>query len=407
MRISTNQIYSHGTNNLQSQQLKILQLEDQISSGLKVSTPADDPIATAQIQLMSHRLAHAELLQINRVTGESILTLEENTIGNAVRVVQRLKEMQVQAGNGSLSNADRNTLSIEAQSLLQELLNYANTKDINNGYMFSGSLSDIPAVSMVAGKYTYMGDSAQRIQAVSESLYLDLNDTADEVFMRIPGGNGTFSVSQPSEPNNGNAVINVGAVISPTDYIPGDYSIIFSNDADGNILVSADITVGSPPVTTQVLEPLPYVDGGAINFNGMEFIISGVPNAGDSFLVSSSYESVFDTVTKMIGNLRFSNDTPNNKAKIQTNNNQLLVQLDNVLNHLVNCQASVGIRLNQLDAADLCNEGVIIASKEALKNLKELDYTSALVNYNAQLMGLQTAQQSFVKIQNLSVFNYI
>lgn len=55
MRISTSQIYQRGTVNMLQQQEKALKLYEQLSSGLRVKIPSDDPIASTQIELMNQR----------------------------------------------------------------------------------------------------------------------------------------------------------------------------------------------------------------------------------------------------------------------------------------------------------------------------------------------------------------
>lgn len=148
MRISTNQIYQRGLDNLLTQQERLARLQDQQASGIRVRTPSDDPVASAQIELIKQRINNIELFQNNRQAADSALRLEEGILSNAVNSLHRLREIQIQAGNPSLSEEDRKTLAVEAQALLNQLLDYANTKDSNGSYMFSGSKSLTQPVSL-------------------------------------------------------------------------------------------------------------------------------------------------------------------------------------------------------------------------------------------------------------------
>lgn len=410
MRISTSQIYQRGTVNMLQQQEKALKLYEQLSSGLRVNIPSDDPIASTQIELMNQRISSTELLQKNREAAESALTLEESIISGTVSSLQRVHEIQVQAGNSALSEADRKALAVEAKTILNQLYDYANSKDNNNSYMFSGGQSTIPAVSVnAAGQYVYNGDSMQRYQAVSGNLQIAINDTGDDVFMRIANGNGRFAISAPAA-NAGTAVLTTGAVINSATYVADDYTLNFALNSAGEmvVMVTGAASGDEIPASGLVDDAPLYHEGAAINFNGMELTIEGLPVAGDAFSIKpAKNESVFSTVQRMINNLNQPFGTAVEKAATQTENNQLLAQLESSLNHMLSYQADLGARLNQLDSADTLNSNMLTISQSTLKQLREIDPTKVATEYNLQLVNLQAAQQGFVRIQSLSVFNYL
>lgn len=410
MRISTNQIYQRGLNNLLSQQEKAMRLQEQLSSGLKVSTPSDDPIASAQIELMNQRISSTVLLQKNRQTVESALNLQEGILNGTVSSLQRLHDIQIQAGNSALSEADRKALAVEAKTILNQLQDYANSKDNSGGFMFSGGKSGVPAISLnSSGEYIYNGDSSLRFQAVAGNLQVAVNDTGDEVFMRIPNGNGSFAIHTVT-PNSGTGVLSTGAVVNTATYIPDDYTMNYALNTNGQLVVMVSGVISGnviPPSGLADDAPL-YQDGGVVNFNGMEITTTGVPMAGDSFSITpSESESVFSTVQRMISNLNKPFGTDVEKAATQTENNQLLAQLDTSLNHILSVQADLGARLNQLESANTSNTNLLEISEITRKLLREIDPTEVATQYNLQLINLQAAQQSFVRIQNLSVFNYL
>jgi flagellar hook-associated protein 3 FlgL len=404
MRISTQQIYQRGVSSLLEQQEKAMKLQSQISSGVKVQTPSDNPIAAARMELMNQRISITEGLQKNNDMATSSLNLEEGALNNITNTLQRLKELQLQGSNSTYSDEDRKNMAIEASGLLRQLKDAANSTDLNGSYMFSGAKSTVAPISInSSGDYVYNGDSTQRFQGIAENFQIAINDTGDNLFMRIPSGNGSFSIRQPSVPNAGTAVASVGSVVNSATYVPGDYTMNFSAGGSGGIDVS--VTDGST-----VLFTAPYVDGAAINFNGTEVTVTGAPQAGDSFSITSKDESVFATVQRMIDNFNKPSGSPAASAAIQTENQQLVSQLDNAFNQIVNTHSDVGVRLNQLESAQTGNQNLLLASKETLTQLRDLDMNELAglaTQYNLQLVSLQAAQQSFVRIQGLSVFNYI
>lgn len=410
MRISTNQMYDRGLNSLLNQELKASKLNQQLSSQLRVESPSDDPIASAQIELLAQRMSATRLLQKNRDNAEGALTIEEGILSNTVTALQRLREIQVQA-SGALSYEDRQALALEAKNLLNQLTDYANTKDGNDNYMFSGGQTLTPPIALNAsGQYVYNGDNTQRFQAVSSNLQIAINDTGDDVFMRIPDGNGDFKITSPATPNNGTAALSTGSIADSASYVPDNYTLSFALNTQGNLVVMVTgIASGNVIPATGSPDDAPlYTDGMSISFNGMDVPVTGMPQAGDSFNISPSQnESVFSTVQRMINNLNKPYVSAVEKAATYTENNQLLTQLDSALLNILDHQSDLGARLNQLDFVDDVNTNLLEVSDDALKKLKNIDPAAAASEYNIQLVNLQAAQQSFLRIQGLSLFNYL
>lgn len=411
MRISTDQIYQNGISNLMAQQERLLKLSNQAVSGIRVGTPADDPIAAAQIELVSKRISTAEMLQKNREFALGALSLEEGTLSNVGDSIRRLLELQTTAGDGSYSQDARQALAVEAKIILNDLVTLANSRDTNGGFMFSGGRSTTQTISLNgAGQYIYNGDTTQRFQTITGSLVVALNDTGDNLFMNILNGNGTFAITSPAIPNTGTGSVSSGTLMSSSSYVPDNYTMSFALNSSGALVVMVSgATSGNviPPTGNPDDAPL-YQDGGVIDFNGLELSVSGAPAPGDSFNINPSQnESLFSTVQRMITNLERPNGQSVDKALILTENNQLMEQLNNAHGKILNNISDLGSRLNQLDSADNTNYDVISISQLTLKALREIEPYEALSQYQQQLLTLNIAEQSYTKLQGLSIFNYI
>ncbi|HEC20394.1 MAG TPA: flagellar hook-associated protein 3 [Gammaproteobacteria bacterium] len=77
------------------------------------------------------------------------------------------------------------------------------------------------------------------------------------------------------------------------------------------------------------------------------------------------------------------------------------------MDHLVAFRAQTGARLNAIDNHRALNEDIILQGQKTLSSIEDLDYAEAVSRLNLQLTGLQAAQQSFTRIQNLSLFNFL
>jgi flagellar hook-associated protein 3 FlgL len=81
--------------------------------------------------------------------------------------------------------------------------------------------------------------------------------------------------------------------------------------------------------------------------------------------------------------------------------------LDSALQNFSGFRAQVGSRLNAIDSNRTLNSDIIFQGQKTLSSIEDLDYASAISRLNIQLSSLEASQQSFLKIQNLSLFNFL
>jgi flagellar hook-associated protein 3 FlgL len=75
--------------------------------------------------------------------------------------------------------------------------------------------------------------------------------------------------------------------------------------------------------------------------------------------------------------------------------------------HVLDFRAKTGARLNTLESQAGVNEDFLVSMKTARSQVEDLDYAEAVSRFQQQLLALQAAQQSFTKVQGLSLFNYL
>ena len=94
---------------------------------------------------------------------------------------------------------------------------------------------------------------------------------------------------------------------------------------------------------------------------------------------------------------------------LEANNPQssTLTRLDSALDDVLTVRATVGSRHNAIDAQKSMNDSFNFILKENLSSLEDLDYAEAVSRFERQSLALQAAQQTFVKIEGLSLFNYL
>ncbi|GAB2182533.1 hypothetical protein DLREEDagrD3_27560 [Denitratisoma sp. agr-D3] len=157
-----------------------------------------------------------------------------------------------------------------------------------------------------------------------------------------------------------------------------------------------NVPVAGPPPTT-------------VTDFGISVSVDGTPNSGDVFSIKpSTTQNVFDTIANLVNALE------NPKPVGTTGNNYLinkvgeaLTNVDQAMDNVLRVRASIGAALNEVDSLDNVGSNLDLQYQQTLSSIQDLDYSSAITNLMRQQTELQAAQQSFAKIANLSLFNYL
>lgn len=490
MRISSNTLFDSNVAAMSQQQARLLHTQQQVSTGRRILTASDDPVAAARALDVSQSDAMNTQYAANRNMARNTLSLAESTLQSVTSLIQDVQTATINAGNGTLNNSDRQTIASGLSGRLQELIGLANSTDGIGNYLFAGYQSRTQPFMNTSAGVSYFGDDGQRLMQVGAMRQMPASDPGTDVFMRIKNGNGTF-VTQAASANTGGAVIGLGSVsdpaqlttdsytvefetlvaqagagntgtgaittpsvVTPASLTGSNYSIVFDGTGANfdvidttnsvNVLVAQPFVSGqainfdgmqlniqgvpaagdtftvSPPVsgsytvtnnTTGLpvtgLMAQPYVSGQAITFAGMRMDIQGAPNAGDQFTVSpSANESLFTTISDLITAL----NTPlgsGGSAQLTVSLNLGLNNLGNALDKILATRASLGLRLNEIDALQSTGEDMSFQFQQTLSHLQDVDYNKALSDLTMQQTYLEAAQKSFAQISSLSLFNYI
>jgi flagellar hook-associated protein 3 FlgL len=204
MRISTSWAQQTAVNSILAQQSKMQQTQMQLSTGKKLLTPSDDPGAAARIIDLNQSIKQTEQYQSNINAARQRLDLESGVLQNATDILHRIKELGVQGLNATYSPSDRIIIATEMESLNENLVGMANTRNANGEYLFSGFKSTTQPFSKntAGGGYTYAGDDAnQRTIQIGETRQIADGDLGINVF-GIPAGPLPATVPAPGSITN-------------------------------------------------------------------------------------------------------------------------------------------------------------------------------------------------------------
>lgn len=450
MRISTGMIFDAGVSAINRQTGSLLHLQQQVASGKRMLAPSDDPVAAARaLEVTQSRDIVAQFKQ-NHNNATSALGLEEAQLSSSTDLLARVRELAVQGGNTSLSNSDRRAITSELRARFEELIGIANATDGAGQYLFSGFMGSTKAFggsveSILAGnEIVYSGDDGQRKLQVSPTRFLEVSDSGNDVFKRVGNGNGYFITDYARNgagvgTNGGTGTIDAGSITDPvawnsrpansfrinfsidnTVMPPVTYYDIVNTDPASPGFNNSMLT-GAPPVLPptaatgqrvfQSGQPIVLKNRGtepAFDF-GANVTIAGDPANGDSFSIApSSSQSIFATVAKLIGALENANTGSSSSTALLANDIGFsLTNLDRATDNILRVRAQIGSRMNEIDSLSSVNEDLNLQYQQTLSSLEDLDYAKAISDLTRKQTDLQAAQQSFVRMSQLSLFNYL
>ncbi|KPP97706.1 flagellar hook-associated protein FlgL [Marinobacter sp. HL-58] len=400
IRISSQQIFSGGINRMQDLNSNLNQTQEQLSTGKRVNKPSDDPVAAARILKLDQELSRIETYQRNAGLAENRLQQEESTLGDSLDVIQRVRELTVQAGNGSLSANDRKSISSEIKERLGQLANISNTRDASGEYIFSGFQGNNPAFAKnESGNWEYQGDEGQRVLEIDDGVTVPISDHGKGIFSTIPAA----VSAEPGGTNTGDGRIDQVRVVDNSAFSavsPDDIEITV--DTGTNTLTAVtdtgDVLVGPPGI--------PYESGEPFEIAGVRATISDAED-GDTFTIrAGEKQSVFATFENLIDGLdTLDKGTPEGQAAYDDLIAASLQNLDNAQESIVKKQTELGGRLNAVESTRSFLEDSSVYSEDIRSELRDVDYAEAISNLSFQSFVLQAAQQSFAQVSRLSLFD--
>ena len=148
-----------------------------------------------------------------------------------------------------------------------------------------------------------------------------------------------------------------------------------------------------------------------IRYAGVRVAIDGIPATGDSFAVNRNpaveKRGMLNVVADLRRSLEQAQDSPQGGLVVRDNVAVALTNLDAVLGQVLQGRGEIGARLNVLESTESFNEDVSLINTAVQSDLQDLDYAEALSRLSFESVILEAAQQSYVKIAGLSLFDQL
>ncbi|PAD22764.1 flagellar hook-associated protein FlgL [Terribacillus saccharophilus] len=179
MRITQSMMSNSMLRNLSNSYSDLNKYTEQLSSGKKITKPSDDPVVATKG--MSYRTEVRDVAQYKRNLSEAQTWIDnsDSALSNATSALQRLRELAVQASNGTYEEGQRGNIAEEVDQLKEQLATIANTQ-VNEKYIFNGSATNTAPV-------TINEDGSTTVDFNSNAVNLTLSKGVD-VQINVDGG---------------------------------------------------------------------------------------------------------------------------------------------------------------------------------------------------------------------------
>ncbi len=414
MRISTSQVFMSNLDNISRNNTDLFKTQQQLSTGKNVLQPSDDPLAAAQIIKLKKEIARNDQFQGNIDVSQRRLEQEEIALDQLNNINIRLREITIKAGSEVLTAADRKSLAVEVDEMTQQMLGLMNTKDVQGEYLFSGYKGDTAAYAYdeTSEQYVFQGDSGQRLIQVGPDNRIASTDSGQKLFEQIQAPEQPYVSNNPEGVLNGVSLVNrdkleevmadkelpLDITVQDTSTVPPTLliedaagTVLFDNSADptdpqnqlGNELgISLGINPSVPPAPTGPFSA--EVDLRAEKTNPLNIALKLQEGLEDLDLSDPEQKEAFRTLIA---------DTLDTLTQAEESN--------------IQARTSLGARINALEQQETVNTDYQLFTKETLSSFEDLDYAEAISRFALQQNVLGAAYQSFSKIKEMTLFNYL
>ncbi|WP_226580610.1 flagellar hook-associated protein FlgL [Halobacillus litoralis] len=182
MRVTQSMLSNNMLRNLSNSYSNMGKYQDQLSSGKKISRPSQDPVVA--MKGMNYRSELQEVEQYKRNINEvhNWMDNSDSALDKTTQAMQRVRELTVQASNGTYEEGQRANIAKEIRQLKEHLGSMANTK-VNDKYIFNGSNTTEPPVNMDdSSSFVVSQNNTPVAIEVSSGVKLQTNVTPGNVF---------------------------------------------------------------------------------------------------------------------------------------------------------------------------------------------------------------------------------
>ncbi|MCR9261255.1 MAG: flagellar hook-associated protein FlgL [Pseudomonadaceae bacterium] len=405
MRVSSFQIHTQASEQLQTLGAQTALTQQQIGEGKKLVRPGDDPVGAARVIGIKQELGARDQFVRNTDAADVQLSLEESTLAQVTELIQRVQELTLQAGSGVQTQQDRAYIAAEISARFDELMSLANSRNSSGQYLFSGFKGAVEPFSSDGNEVVYQGDAGQRKVQIDRGQFVAINDSGEKLFMQVPIDAVGAGVASVSSETAGISDVRVVDGELAENLFPDKVVIEFNSPSEAGGVANYTVKRQSDQRPLEGLVNVPFDASVELSVSGIGFAIQGTPVEGDQFIIETTrQQSLFQTV-KGIADGLVDVDAATDPDAFRSLIDSTIAGLEGATDVMLEARAEIGARFNSLTAAKNLHEDVSLQLQTVRSSIEDLDFAKAISDLAYQSFVLEAAQQSFVRINNLSLFN--
>jgi flagellin-like hook-associated protein FlgL len=448
MRIATSTIYAQQTAAIDDQQALYAQIGQQLSSGVQLNNPSDDPTRIAQDLSVRTAIDASGQQSKNVQSAVSELTTTDGALSSLTAVMQSARQLAIQGSSDSLTPQQRAALGSQIDQLLQQAVAVGNTSYAGR-YVFGGTTSSAnPPVQQqgnpIAG-VTFLGNEQEQGQLVYNGQEFALSTTFQAAFnykssdgspdifqtliaLRDTLVKGTVVDQSAASINHAGAVVygpqGLPASPAPTTLgTPNAFAVAPVADSTGNFSLNINGSVnGVPGMATITLAPGAAIDDGVAPPLGTS-LVAKINAVTATTGVTASFDAKAQKVVLTGTGSFYVTDTPSPGAANSANLTKVLnlatqadfVQnvstqlgaIDHGLNGVLSARAVIGSRIQALGSISDQLQTAVTDNTKVKSGIEDVDVAAAATKLSATQTALQAAYSTTNRLESKTLFDYL
>ena len=420
MTIGTTRFFGNNSELFSKLNSELQSLQTQAGTGKAELKLANNIGDISKLSAAEEKKSETNQLLSNSQRAQTDLEVMDVAFERLQNLLVRLQELAVESANDTLTPDERERFVGEASMIKSELVDVANQKDNFGNSLFGGvSGADKPFQLSANGQVTYSGSSLAKEIQVTPGLAVKQNFSGLEVFQKINGSDGDFSVFEAVDDliaslkidlNSGRSsnlfVNSQSATIKMPNTGPkanmslqiqaGEKIININQDVYGNDFSGLVASINSQTVTT----------GLTASFNGNnQLVLSG--NFNELKISDFKYtgEAVADPSIQVIN--PSDGSIKENIAQKEFQSETIRNKITESFEHFATKRAEVSAAARRAQDAEVSAQDILLVLEEDISEIKDADLASILTQLEFLMTQKDAAQATFTRVTSKSLFDFL
>lgn len=182
MRVTQSMLSNNFLKNISNSYEKMGKISEQMQTQKKITRPSDDPVVAMKGIAYRTNLTQVQQYKRNYTEAHNWIDNSDAALDQATKALQRIRDLTIQANNGTLEGNQRDSVAKEIAQLRDQIKEVANTK-VGDKYLFNGTDTLTPPVGDVTGENPVVSTNENPVKLeLAQGVYIQVNSSGKDVF---------------------------------------------------------------------------------------------------------------------------------------------------------------------------------------------------------------------------------